>query len=325
MALPSDRASFKQFILRNLGKTVLQINVSDEQVEDQIDLALQYFADYHFDGTQRHYYKFPITANLHSDALYNIQLISGGTGYSNTDTLVFGAPTVGSNTATGSLVTYANGTIASVTLDHNGSNYSAPPAITINTSTGSGASITSQMGGFVELPENIIGISRVFPFHFLTTSNDMFSVEYQFALHNLYTIANSALVPFYMAKQHLQLFQEVLIGKPSFRFNRNVNRLYIDVMNQRLQVGEYMVVETYMVIDPTEYPQVWKDRFLIRYATALVKKQWGQNLSKFGGGMMPGGIQFNGRAILEDAMQEIKDLETEMLHSWSPACLDVMG
>lgn len=325
MALPSDRNSFKHFILRNIGRTGIAINVTDEQVDDQVELALQYYADYHFDGTQKHYYKIPITANLHSDAVHHLVLDNPGTGYSNTDTLTISAPTVGSNNATGSLVTHANGSIASVTLIDNGSNYSHDPTVTINTSTGSGALVTAPLGGYVELPENIIGISRVFPFHFMSASNDMFSVEYQFALHNLYSIANSALVPFYMAKQHLQLFQEVLIGKPSFRFNHHVGKLYIDVMNQRLKVGEYMVVETYMVIDPEIYPKVWKDRFLIRYASALVKRQWGQNLTKFIGGVMPGGIQFNGERILDDAQREIKELEAEMLNSWSLPPLDVMG
>lgn len=322
MALPSTRQEFKELCLRNLGRTVLAVNVSDEQVEDQIDLALQYYADYHFDGTQKHYYKLPITANLHSDAVRSLTISAGGTLYSNTDTITISDPVNGSNVATANLVTYSNGTISTVNLITNGANYAEAPTVTINTSTGSGASITAALGGYVELPENIIGVSRIFPFHFFTASNDMFSVEYQFALNNLYTIANAQLVPYYMAKQQLQLFQEVLIGRPSFRFNRRNNRLYIDVLNERLKVGEYMVMETYMVIDPADYPQVWKDRFLIRYCTALIKKVYGMNLTKFIGGMMPGGVQFNGEKYYDDAVEEIKELEQEMLQSWSLGAID---
>lgn len=325
MALPSSRQTFKELCLNNLGRTVLQVNVSDEQIENQIDLALQYYADYHFDGTQKHYYKLPVTANLHSDAIHHLTLDAGGTLYSNADTITIANPVSGSNVATANLVTYANGTISTVNLLTNGSNYAGAPTVTINTSTGSGASITATMGGYVELPDNIIGISRVFPFHYFSAPNDMFSVEYQFALNNLYTIANSQLVPYYMAKQQLQLFQQVLIGLPSFRFNRRANRLYIDVLNERLRIGEYMVIETYMVLDPSIYSEVWADRFLIRYATALIKRVYGTNLTKFQGGMMPGGVAFNGNKIYDDAVQEIKDLENEMLNSWSIPVPDIVA
>lgn len=325
MALPTSRSEFKQFVLRNLGKTVIQINVSDEQVEDQIDLALQYYADYHFDGTQKHYYKIPITANLHSDAVRSLTISAGGTAYSNSDTITISEPVSGSNVATANLTTYSNGTISSVNLITNGANYPSAPTVTINTSTGSGGSITAELGGYVEIPENIIGISRVMPFHFFSAANDMFSVEYQFALNNLYTIVNTQLVPFYMAKQSLQLFQEVLIGRPSFRFNRHTNKLYIDVLNERLKVGEYLVVETFMVVEPTKYTNVWEDRWLIRYTTQLIKRLWGEHLSKFAGGKMPGGVEFNGQKIYDDAVAEIAKLEDEMLNSWSMPALDIIA
>ena len=325
MALPSNRQEFQDFCLRNIGDGVIDINLSEEQISDQIDLALSYYADFHFDGTQKTYYKIPITANLHSDAIHHLTLVSAGTLYSNADTITIAGPTSSGNTATANLVTYANGTINTVNLIDNGSNYGEAPTVTITTSTGSGASITSTLGGYAVLPENIIGISRVFPFHFFSSSNDMFSVEYQFALNNLHTIANSALVPFYMAKQQLQMFQEVLIGRPSFRFNRHANKLYIDVNNARLKVGEYLVIEAYMVLDPETYTDVYKDRMLIKYTCALLKKLWGFNLSKFNGMSMPGGLAFNGQKIYDDAVQEIKELEQECLNTWSIPCVDMIG
>lgn len=324
MALPSSRSSFKDFCLRNIGDGVLEINMSEEQIEDQIDLALSYYADFHFDGTQKTYYKIPITANLYSDAIHHLTLASAGTLYSNADTITIASPNSG-NTATANLVTYANGTINTVNLIDNGDNYGEAPTVTITTSTGSGASITSTLGGYAVLPENIIGISRVFPFHFFSSSNDMFSVEYQFALNNLYTIANSALVPFYMAKQQLQMFQEVLIGRPSFRFNRHANKLFIDVNNARLKVGEYLVVEAYMVLDPETYTDVYKDRMLIKYTCALLKRLWGTNLKKFGNMTMPGGLSFNGQTMYDEAVQEIKEIENEFLNSFSLPVVDMIG
>ena len=323
--LPTNRESFKQFVLQELGKTVLDINVSDEQVENQIDLALQYYADYHFDGTSKHYYKLPITGDLRSDAIKEVKVINGGTGYSNTDTLTFSSPPIGETVPNGSITTDNTGTILTIDLTDFGKNYAYAPTVTINSSFGSGAILSADMGGYTILPDNIIGISRVFPFHFFTAGSDMFSVEYQFALNNMYNIVNSQLVPFYMSKMHLQLFQEILVGRPSFRFNRKTNRLYIDVLNDRLKEGEYMVIETFMVIDPMEFAEIWTDRFLIRYTVALVKKQYGQNLTKFIGGMMPGGIAFNGERILDDALNEIAKLEAEMLNSWSMPVIDTIA
>ena len=324
MALPTTREEFKSLCLRNIGDTVLDINISEEQIEDQINIALQYFNEFHFDGTQKIYYKLPITANVRSDAIHHLTLVTGGTGYQNTDTVVITSPPIG-NVAIANIVTYSNGTIQTVNLIDNGQNYSLIPTVTITSNTGSNASITAHLGGYFEIPENIIGISRVFPFHFFTTSNDMFSLEYQMAINNMYSIINSQLVPFYMSKMHLQLFQEVLVGRTSFRFNKNVNKLYIDVLNQRLKVGEFMVIEAYSVLDPETYTDIWKDRFLIRYCTALLKKVQGTNLKKFTGVMLPGGVAFSGQQMYEEAVEEIKELEMEMNSTWSVPVVDMIA
>lgn len=324
MSLPVSRTTFKEFILQELGAPVLEINVADEQVDNQIDLALAYYADFHFDGTQKQFYKIPITANLHSDAIHHLTLASGGTGYANTDTVVFTARGKGQDAAA-TINTFSNGTIQSVSLSNNGVGYFEAPTITVSSNTGSGASITSELGGWIELPENIIGISKVFPFSYLTSANDMFSVEYQFALNNLYTITNAQLVPWYMSLMHIQLFQEILVGRTPFRFNRNTNRLYIDNTKGRLIDGQFLVIETFMTLDPDVYTDVWKDRYLIRYTTALVKRQWGNNLKKFSGMMLPGGVGFSGQQIYDEAVEEIKALEEEMLNSWSLPALDIMA
>lgn len=324
MSLPTTRTEFKSFCLRNLGDTVLNIELSEEQIQDQIDAALRFFADFHFDGTEKIFFKAKITANTPSDVVHHLTIVNRGTLYSNSDTIVISEPPNG-NSATANLTTYSNGTISTVNLIDNGANYSIEPTVTINTSTGSGAAITSHLGGYFEIPENIIGISRVFPFSLFTSSSDMFSVEYQMAQNNMYNLASSQLTPFYMAKQHLELFQQILVGRPSFRFNRNSNKLYVDVLNSRLRVNEFMVIECFSVLDPETYANIWSDRFLLRYGTALMKKQWGTNLKKFQGVMMPGGVNFSGQQIYDEATQEIKDLEIEMSNVWQVSCLDVIA
>jgi len=327
MALPASRTEFKEYCLEQLGAPVLEINLAEEQIQNQIDYALSKYAEYHFDGTIKHYYKYQVVANLFSDAIHHLTLVSGGTGYSNSDTVVFssnGHHALSAN-AEATITTNGNGTITAVNLANNGAGYATTPTISITTSGGSGASITAELGGYIELPENIIGISRVFPLSYLSTGADMFSINYQMALNNIYTLTNSQLVPYYMSMQHLQLFHDVLVGQTPFRYNKNHNRLYIDKAKQRLTLGEYIVFECYNVLDPDTYTDIWKDRWLIRYATELMKKQWGTNLKKFSGMMLPGGIVFSGQTIYDEAVEELKVLDDELLNSWSIPVLDIVS
>lgn len=325
MALPTTRATFKEACLRRLGKPVLDINLSEEQIEDTIDYCLSYYHDYHFDGSEKQYYKYEIRANNHADAVYSLTLVSGGTGYSNTDTVVFTAPKGSGAAAT--ITTYANGTIQAVNLTNNGDDYAVAPTITITTSTGSGAQITATLGGFIELPENVIGAINIFDISSAmgNATTSMFSLTYQIALNDLWTFMSSSLVPYYMTMTHLRLLEEILVGKQPIRYNRHMNRLYIDTNWDRFIPGAFLIVEVYELIDPDVYPDVWKDRWLIRYTEAHLKKQWGTNMKKFTGIPLPGGLMFNGQQIYDEAIAEIDKLEQEMLESYSIPALDMYG
>lgn len=322
MALPTTRAAFKEYCLRKLGKPVIQINVADEQVEDRIDQALAYWNDYHFDGSDKIYLKHQMTANNRGDAVHSLTLVSGGTLYSNADTVVFtgggGASAFQGTGATGSITTDANGTIISVSLDSNGSNYHNAPTVTISTSTGSGAEITAELGGWVPIPDEVIGIIDIFDMGAAFNTGNMFSVTYQFFLNEMYNLANSQLTNYYMSMQHIRLIEEILIGKQPIRYNRHKDRLYLDINWDRFTVGNFIIAHCYEKINPDKYPDLWKDRWLLQYTTALIKQQWGSNLTKFIGGTLPGGMQFNGEKILNDATREIETLEQRMSY-------DIMG
>lgn len=168
MATPRSRAEFKEYCLRKLGKPVLEINVDDDQVEDRIDEALKYYYDYHFDGSQKQYYRHVFQASDMPDVLKEVVIVEGGTGYSNTDTITVSAASgdAEGTGATASLTTYANGTIKSVTVTNIGSNYRLDPVLTINTSTGSGADLRGFKGGYVTIPENIMGVAELLPLSF---------------------------------------------------------------------------------------------------------------------------------------------------------------
>jgi hypothetical protein len=155
-------------------------------------------------------------------------------------------------------------------------------------------------------------------------SDDLFNIRYQIALNDLYTLTSVSMVPYYMVMEHLSLISEMLVGKQLLRFNRHMNRLYIDMDWSSLS-NEYLLVEAYQIIDPTEYVDVWKDQWLMRYATALIKRQWGSNLTKFTGMQLPGGLTFNGEKIYNDAVAEIADLEDKMISSYSLPVMDLVG
>lgn len=180
--------------------------------------------------------------------------------------------------------------------------------------------------GYITVPENIIGAVNIFDLGSnITASTGMFNVQYQFVLNNLHDFINYNMVNFYMSMQHLQFMEEILVGKQPIRYNRHINRLYIDTDWKRLTVGDYIVAECYSIVDPATYADVWKDRWLQNYATAKIKFQWGSNLTKFVGMSLPGNVQFNGEQILADAREEIQRLEEDMISSYSLPVVDMIG
>ena len=180
--------------------------------------------------------------------------------------------------------------------------------------------------GYIEVPENIIGVINIFNLGSnITASTGMFNVQYQFVLNNLHDFVNYNMVNFYMSMQHLQFMEEILVGKQPIRYNRHINRLHIDTDWDRLEEGDYIVAEAYSIVDPNTYADVWKDRWLQNYATAKIKYQWGSNLTKFVGMSLPGNVQFNGEQILNDAREEIQRLEEEMIASYSLPVVDMIG
>lgn len=246
MATPTDKASFKEYCLRALGKPVIEINVDDDQVDDRIDEALKYYWDYHFDGAEKTFFKYQITDQVKADK-------------------------------------------------------------------------------YVPVPENIIGVVNLFPIGQALNTNNLFNIRYQIALNDLYTLTSVSMVPYYMALTHVQFLEQMLVGQQPIRYNRNINRLYIDMDWNIVTTGDYIIAEAYQVVDPDVYADVWKDRWLLRYATCLIKQQWGNNLKKFQGIQMPGGITFNGQQIYDEATKERMDLEQEMIFSYSLPVTDMIG
>lgn len=179
--------------------------------------------------------------------------------------------------------------------------------------------------GYIEIPENIIGVVDIFDIGDSLSTNNLFNIRYQFALNEIYDLSNYGLANYYMAMQHIEFIEEILVGKIPIRYNRHINRLYLDFDWGKVNAGQYLIVKAYSVIDPDTYADMWKDRWLQNYATAKIKYQWGSNLTKFEGMQLPGGVQFNGMQILQDAQAEIEKLEEQMIVSYSLPVTDMIG
>lgn len=179
---------------------------------------------------------------------------------------------------------------------------------------------------YITIPEAVIGIINIFDIGDSYSTNNLFNIRYQIALNDLFAFNYGPFAPYYMALQNVALAEELFVGRQSLRYNRHVNRLYIDMdWEAKVVTGEYVIIEAYQKVDPETYSDVWGDRWLQRYATALIKKQWGDNLKKFEGLQMPGGLTFNGQKIWDEATDELTKLEDEMISSYSLPVSDMIG
>ena len=247
MAQPQSREEFKDYCLRKIGAPVIDINVSEEQVEDRVDEAVSFWRDYHYNGSQLVYLKHQLTAE-------------------------------------------------------------------------------DVENGYVQLPEGLLGISRIFPLDTsISTGSGIFNVNYQFVLNNLNDLTGYTIQNYYMTMSHLTFLQEWLVGKPIIRYNKHVNRVHIDAGEASLREGKYIIVEAYDVVDEDAYPDVFGDRWLQNYATVLIREQWGLNLTKFSNMQLVGGVTFNGEQILQEARAEREKMEEEAIRSYQPLTYNFIG
>lgn len=172
-----------------------------------------------------------------------------------------------------------------------------------------GQDITNQ---YIVLPPNIIGAVGIYNVGDGMSMNNIFDIRYQISLNDLYTLTSVSMVPYYMAFQHIELLEQLLVGLKPIRFNRISNILHVDMDWSTVGAGNFFIVDSYATVDAATYPKVWADRMLQRYATVLIKEQWGSNLKKFGNMQMPGGIIFNGKEIYNEAIEEKTEIEKQM-------------
>jgi len=243
MATPNSKTALKDYCLRRLGFPVIDINVDEDQVDDRIDDALQKFAEYHFDGTEKDYLAIEITAQMLEDK-------------------------------------------------------------------------------YIPVPDAVIGVSYVFAITGDSTavtnstaggSFNIFDLNYQLRLNELYDFTSSSYTYYWIARSHIRMLEMILTGENPLRFNKKMNRVYIDMnWGAEALAGQYLVFECVKVLDPDTYTKVYNDMWLKSYSTALIKRQWGENMKKYGNYTLPGGIVINAQTIYDESMAEIMKLEEDL-------------
>ena len=238
MARPHTRQELKDYCLRALGQPMIEVNVEDSQVEDRIDEALEYYANFHHDGGMKMYYTYPLTAE----------------------------------------------DVARKWIDTD------------------------------PIDPSILTINRIFHMGFNISTNNIFNIRYQLALNDFYGLRTGQTnLNYYVATmQYIEMLEQLLDPEKQIRFSRVKNKMYIDATNTDMQAGTYLMIEAYSANDPQVATEIYDDIWLKKYSTALIKRQWGINLSKYEGMPLPGNVTFNGTKIYEEAKEEIQRLEEEV-------------
>jgi hypothetical protein len=271
MAQPSTRQELIDYCLRKLGAPVLEINVAEEQIEDLVDDAIQYFQERHFDGVSPTLLKYVVTQ----------EDIDRGRGKS---------------------------------------------GVGITTVTGNKTYEYKETANYLQIPSYVIGVNKIFQFEGSNSiSSGLFSIKYQLFLNDIYYWGSTELLSYSMVKTYLEDINWLLTTQKQIRFNKREDRLYLDIDWSSLTVGQALVIDCYRALNPAESTKVWNDSFLKQYLTALIKRQWGQNLIKFRGVKLPGGIELDGRPMYDDAQREIDIMMERMSSTYELPPLDMIG
>lgn len=281
MAQPSTRLELIDYCKRQLGAPVLEINVADEQIDDLVDDAVQFFQERHFDGVYPTFFKYQITQ----------EDIDRGRARGNNSSVG-----IATTTATTNIV----GTATTFVYEEN-SNY-------------------------LQVPPSVIGVNKIFVFDGGNTiTHNMFSVKYQLFLNDIYYWGTTELLSYAMVKTYLEDMDFLLTTQKQIRFNKRQDRLYLDIDWASVNPGQYVIIDCYTTLNPNDYSRVWNDSFLKKYLTALIKRQWGQNMMKFQGVKLPGGIELNGRQMYEDGQRDVDAIMEKMSNTYELPPYDMIG
>ena len=290
MAKPATRQQLIDYCFRKLGAPVLEINVDDDQVDDLVDDAIQLYNERHFDGVERMYLKYKISQGDIDRAM--------------------GVEVPGETAVNG---TTGVGIVTTTTTSTNISGY------------GTTSTNWYENSNFLQIPDSVVGVNKIFKFDTSSISGSMFSIKYQLFLNDLYYFNSVELLQYSMTKTRLEDIDFLLTPEAQVRFNKRQDRLYLDIDWGAQLAGNFLILDCHRALDPDNFTQVYNDYFVKLYLTALIKRQWGQNLIKFRGVKLPGGLELNGREIYDDAERELERIKEKMMLEFEIPPLDFIG
>jgi hypothetical protein len=273
MAQPASRAELKDYCLKQLGKPVLEINVDDDQIENLIDDAIQYFNERHYDGIERVYLK-------HKLSQADITTLQTGIGQTTTGT---------------------------------------------SANTGIGTASYTEGANYLPLPDHVIGVNNVFKIDTTSISDGLFNIKYQLFLNDLYYYGALDLLNYAMVKTYLEDLSRIINPDVQIRFNKKNHKLYLDIDWGKIDPNHYVILDCYRMVNPSDAPSLYNDWWLKKYLTALIKRQWGQNMIKFQGVLLPGGVQLNGRQLYEDSLRDLEECDRLLKTEYELPPMDMIG
>jgi hypothetical protein len=311
----TSRETLKQYCLRALGAPVLEINVDDDQLEDRIDEALEYWNLYHYEGVEQIYMKQQIRASVMNlttsiAATFNLsEIVTGSTSGAKAEVC---KQTDISSSGTSLLVRNVIGTfVAGETITGNNGHtavLSSTPIV-----------LREYDNKYVTMPDHVYGVTKILSAGQASSSKNIFDLQYQLRLNDLYDLTSTSLIYYKTVMGHLALLDFELNGHQLYRFNRLQNRLYLDAnWPTDFILGDYIIIQAYRALDPADFSRVWNEPWLKKYITSLFKKQWGTNMKKFGGLQLPGGVTLNGQETYDEAQNEIAALEDDLMRKSAP-------
>lgn len=317
----SSRQDLISYALRKLGAPVITIDVAQEQVEDRVDEALQYFHDYHYDGTERVYLNHKIVgSSIYVTSATNFivsELVTSASG------AVFKIESIDST----------NNILVTKFVTKGGVMNGGFSTLEVITGSSSGASTTviSKTTGdienrYVPVSDMVTGVIRAIPWWNVSNkSTYMFDPQYQVAMTNFQSLASSSMIYYSQMMSHISLIDQVLRPIDSLRFNRKTSKVYLDFDWTTAQIGSYIVFEVYRILDPEEFHSIYNDRMLKKLVTAKIKYQWAQNTGKFQGIQLLGGVTVDSTTLMSQAAAEIESAEEEIKSVYSTPSIGFCG
>lgn len=320
MAKPITRQELKLWALRRLGAPVLEINADDDQLDDRLDEALMKFQEYHHEGVVKMYMKHKIRASTLTIVESDPEGFETGTKIVGVDS---GASAMivkqsdglesSGNTLVVRDVLLHGEFIDGETIETHDGEFSAtlvsPNAVTLG-------EIDHH---YIEVPDLVYGVSRLLHLGGTSSSHNIFDFQYQLRLHDLYNLTSTSMIYYTQIMSHISLIDFTLNAKPMMNFNRLQNRVY-PLINWHSDVlpGDYVMLDGYMGLDPEEFTKTYHHPWLMKYTTELFRLQWGENLFKFNGMALPGGVTVNATGIIDRAEANMAKLEDDLIREAGP-------